>query len=281
MDRILKAVSAETDREIHFVRRFAQGREGVLLVEDRSCTPPEQLVVKVWPAAAISPDALRRHHRWADELRSCGWPIPVPVLITSANQSTVLLEPLVDGSHPADIPPVVVDEMLRLALATRLRERGATGWRQALLNEVADHSSALLRPNVLKAHPVGSEVLEILQVKLDAVDDRTSDVVHGDFSPGNTLIKDGHIAAVIDWDRARPGDAAFDVAALEFDLAMWGRGVGHKLPQVTAVVEDLADARAVLWYRAYFAAWNLTWAIGSDDEDAVVRAWQQLRARRV
>lgn len=68
-----------------------------------------------------------------------------------------------------------------------------------------------------------------------------------------------------------PATPAFDLVNLEFDLLLWGRGVEEHAHLVTAALDGTPAERRT-YYRAYYAAWNLTWAIGTTDELAVVAA---------
>lgn len=45
-------------------------------------------------------------------------------------------------------------------------------------------------------------------------------VLHGDYWPGNTLWRDGHLTAVIDWEDTRRGDPLFDVSNARFEILM-------------------------------------------------------------
>ncbi|HEX3813576.1 MAG TPA: aminoglycoside phosphotransferase family protein [Mycobacteriales bacterium] len=50
---------------------------------------------------------------------------------------------------------------------------------------------------------------------------RTNDVVHGDFHPGNVLVRGDAVAAVIDWESARPGDSRADLIRMYSAMASW------------------------------------------------------------
>jgi aminoglycoside phosphotransferase (APT) family kinase protein len=48
-------------------------------------------------------------------------------------------------------------------------------------------------------------------------------LLHGDYWPGNLLVRAGRIVGIIDWEQAATGDALFDVATLRLDL-WWAFG---------------------------------------------------------
>ena len=76
--------------------------------------------------------------------------------------------------------------------------------------------------------------------------------IHGDMLPGNILVEDGQIRAVIDWSGVAVGDPACDLMiawglfsgksreafrnALEIDEGTWQRGRGHALSQAVIFI---------------------------------------------
>jgi hypothetical protein len=44
------------------------------------------------------------------------------------------------------------------------------------------------------------------------------DLIHADLDPGNILVSDGRLTAIVDWHGCREGDAAFDLAGLAWGL---------------------------------------------------------------
>jgi aminoglycoside phosphotransferase (APT) family kinase protein len=85
-----------------------------------------------------------------------------------------------------------------------------------------------------------------------AVDDVETTLVHGDLIPGNLLVADGRLTAVIDWGALGAGDPAEDVSpawavlevagaaayrdALDIDEPSWTRGRGFALEQAVGGV---------------------------------------------
>ena len=81
---------------------------------------------------------------------------------------------------------------------------------------------------------------------------------HGDIAPGNLLMQDGRLSAVIDFGTSGIGDPACDLAiawtlfhgesrrafrdALPLDAAPWERGAGWTLWKALAVVAGMAGA---------------------------------------
>ena len=60
----------------------------------------------------------------------------------------------------------------------------------------------------------------------------TGDVVHWDFHPANTLVADGRVTGVIDWDGTTSGDRLFDLATLLYYTPGERRIRGYVLERV-------------------------------------------------
>ena len=100
-------------------------------------------------------------------------------------------------------------------------------------------------------------------------------LIHGDYWPGNVLWTDGRIVAVLDWEAARLGDPAADVAYCAMEMHLLGCDeeaetfvssyrdrTGSKLSSldywmVTALCRGLADPES------FIAAWR---GLGHEDE---------------
>jgi len=69
--------------------------------------------------------------------------------------------------------------------------------------------------------PLWDEVASILPGAVVGLRGNPPTLVHGDFWFGNTIWEDGRLTGVVDWDGARIGDAARDVAVARNDLAIF------------------------------------------------------------
>ncbi len=78
-------------------------------------------------------------------------------------------------------------------------------------------------------------------------------VLHGDYWPGNTLWRDGRLAAIIDWEDTRLGDPLFDLTNARFEILMlFGTGI---MDLFTRHYESLnpVDFGCLPWWDAYTA----------------------------
>ncbi len=69
--------------------------------------------------------------------------------------------------------------------------------------------------------PLWDEVASILPEAVGHVRMNAPTLVHGDFWFGNTIWEGGHLRGIVDWDGARVGDPARDVAVARNDLAIF------------------------------------------------------------
>lgn len=106
--------------------------------------------------------------------------------------------------------------------------------------------------------------------------------VHGDISPGNLLVKDGKLSAVIDFGGIGVGDPACDLAiawtkfsphtrevfrsALNIDHGTWIRGRAWALWKALIVAAGLTDTNTI----EYEQCWNTLNAIFAEMEDSVI-----------
>ncbi|MBB6730329.1 phosphotransferase family protein [Cohnella zeiphila] len=96
---------------------------------------------------------------------------------------------------------------------------------------------------------------------LDGMDRRTARLVHGDFRPTNLIVRDGRVAAVIDWEFAMASHPAgdwgqlfryahlFDAESKKAFAAGYEEGSGERLPpswEVEGALRDLANLLQML-----------------------------------
>lgn len=228
------------------------------------------------PSAAEYALAVEKEHRWLPVLAPR---LPLPISTPVAKGEPGLGYPFpwsiyswLDG-EPASADRVVHPVRFAVDLAEFLSalrrvdpaggpRPGTHNWyRGATLRTYAVTLRKAL--TTLAGHVDVELVAEIWQDALDAPWDGTEMWFHGDVAPGNLLLADGHLAAVIDFGTCGVGDPACDLAiawtllttegrhafreTLAVDEAAWSRGRGwalwKTLATCAATLEDV-DAEA-------------------------------------
>ena len=190
--------------------------------------------------------------------RRAGLPVPEYELTADLGDAFVVVQELIVGSAPTVVDRQLVDSLIALNAA------------------FAGLLSSLSRPPIdlyLRTSGPGFCVHE----SLASYDRRTArvldwvrevgtvrntadgpDLVHVDYHPGNILVSDGRITAIVDWDGVGRGDRLLDLVTLRFDLA-W------RAPALASFMDDLlAHSVPSDRLRAYWAHMSLRlvdWAI--------------------
>ena len=101
--------------------------------------------------------------------------------------------------------------------------------------DVVTRWRALYEDRRLVRDPVIEEGFDWLAGNAPA--DRRDGLVHGDFRIGNTLIADGRLTAMLDWELAYAGDVRFDLGYLALE-----RSAGKHLRRRTGLMGTFAEA---------------------------------------
>ncbi len=198
------------------------------------------LLLKRRSRACDDPYLVAFQHGLQLRLESRGYPV-APLLGTrDENNSMVQLDGRVYelfkyiNAHPADRSESVAGLAGgALARLHHLSKGHSSSW-----TAPEDRTSALERvqrriAHLTNAHPALSPACERLAelsawthgALLDLGLDRSpSRVIHGDWHPGNTLVRDGRLMAVIDFDAARMGVLASDLAQGLVQFSLTGGG---------------------------------------------------------
>lgn len=110
-------------------------------------------------------------------------------------------------------------------------DKAATGLTEVFTDPGADGAGqaieewqSYLHRQQLESHPELEIVISWLLANKPAA--QASVLVHGDFKPGNALVRDGHVSAVLDWETAHLGDPLEDVGWITNPL----RAREHQIP---------------------------------------------------
>jgi aminoglycoside phosphotransferase (APT) family kinase protein len=95
-------------------------------------------------------------------------------------------------------------------------------------------------------------------------------VVHGDCAPENVLVHEGQITAVVDWEQACYGDAAFDLAGMIFDIELGAKAEPDVLSLLYAAIHAQVPPDAWRLYTHIYAVRYASWAINTEMESQVL-----------
>lgn len=245
------------------VERFTQGGPNVRLLAHADDSRSVLNWMPIRPEVAESASLVQF-------LSDRGWPFPAIRDVAEAGDFTVTHEDFVPGEHPSDITESVVRELIRLSEASRSTSHQRSDWSDWLLGNLSG-ADPKITTDTLQASEFGRTLLRETAQAIANLHGPFSAVIHGDLSPGNTLVSaDGSIVGIVDWEGVTVGDSAFDLVTLEWDLELWGRSVRHMLPVLREELDKVSSSRTRHAYRLYLTCRNLSWAAGSSDERTVV-----------
>lgn len=226
-------------------------------------------IAKAWPEEVMSREQLRSRIEVAADLRLRGWPLPTVFAWSVKDGVSYIVESLEPGTPPDEVTAETASELVTLVgRAGGAGGAGGHAWRRWLRDSLADGvSDGPIQPATLAAHPVGAQWLQIARERYEMAEARLQgrDLIHSDLDPDNILVRDGRLAAIVDWHGCREGDAAFDLAGLAW-------GLYSATPAAQDVVERSLEEHpedVVAFVRSFYALWNLSWAIGTEYEQSV------------
>lgn len=219
--------------------------------------------------------SIAEEHRLLARLHGLGVAVPAPRLLDDAG--TLLGTPcsvldFVDGSPlvgAAADPPGVAGRTFAAHLVSihRLDASAAAGIDLPRRDDAVARS--LAEPPAVLDHRLREGVIrEALRRRPAPSHDGPSRLLHGDYWPGNVIVRGDDLVAVIDWEDAALGDPLADVATTRLDLA-WAFG-----PEATAAFTDhylsllpidpgnlpFWDLVAALRPAGFLATWAADWA---------------------
>jgi hypothetical protein len=190
--------------------------------------------------------------------RRAGLPVPEYELTADLGVAFVVVQELVAGSTPAVVDRPLLDALVAL-------NASLAGLLIAVDLPPIDLYLRSSGPGFCLHEPLASydrrtaRVLDwVREVGVSRNTADGPDLVHMDYHPGNILVSDGRVTAILDWDGAGRGDRLLDLVTLRFDLA-W------RAPGLTSFMDDLlgqtvpADRLRAYW--AHMSLRLVDWAI--------------------
>lgn len=261
---LVAAVAERSELRPRLVRALPGGQVGAALVR---LATGELAVLSSWPGevGARAPEVARIVAR----LRAGGYPAPAYLATVDCGSTTAVLQELVEGAPPGEVGVALVQALLDLNHDQRGAMEVAAGSVAQLHLERDGPGYCLHEP--LRRHGHGTAALldRIHDVARSLPPDAVTgaDAVHGDFHPGNVLVRPGStdlVAGVVDWTGAHVGDSGLDLITLGFavDHATGG-------PAATSATRELVRERitsevgpaALMAFTAHMALRQVDWAI--------------------
>jgi Ser/Thr protein kinase RdoA (MazF antagonist) len=243
------------------VGRLTGGETGAHRVSGPGGRP---LVVK-WDLDPTSQSLRKEAVALTDRLRTeAGWPVPRQWTVDVDDWLFVIQE-LMPGAPVETLGHTTVDRLLDLH-ARRLvltPSPAPSRWPRALIETLTVGGRNYCLHGSLRDYDERTAALvsriEAFGRGLHPEDLTARDVIHRDLHPGNLLVDEGGLTAIVDTDFATVGDSAFDLVSLALaSLALpCERGVRSRL---FAAFEGLDEVRRQT-YLAHLFIKNLDWPI--------------------
>jgi hypothetical protein len=209
-------LSVVTGKPFRHVRQLSGGETGAHQFLGSNGRP---IVVK-WDTTADG-RAFRGEAVVLSERLRCdaGWPVPLETVI-NAEEVSFIIQEFMPGTPPTALGHRLIDRLLelharRLGLAA---PHDPVRWPQNLITTLAVGGNGYCRHESFQGYDERTRSLirriESFGCTLKAEDFSGRDVVHWDLHPGNLLVVDGDLSAVVDTDFTIIGDARFDLVML-------------------------------------------------------------------
>lgn len=201
-----------------------------------------------------------------EALRARGYPAPASLGTGTVADTAYELAELMPGGPVEQIAAGHVPQVV--ALNELQRDVGLTGrgpWITEIVTSLLVGCVGYCQLGPLRAHDPA------LLARLQEIADRSRDlavpnhdVVHFDFSPYNILADGDHVTAVVDWQGATSGDAAFDLITLAYytyDFAL--------RDQLLDAAAARTTPEALHLYAAHMMLRAVDWSLRHHDDTAV------------
>lgn len=229
---VLDDVASAVGAEVTLLSRLTGGvNGGATRVQ---LTGGAQAVLKAVPRAHPAHlDETVRAQRVVEHMRGRGYPTPAWLAVGATATHVWHLMDFVDAAPASELTPSLVEQLMEIIelqanQASEPYDHWSYAWRVAtgrdsavagqVLDEAPEHS--LLRQSIARLSGYSSEVSALVArlrlVCADAPPPRDApDMVHADLAtPGNILIRDGAVVAVVDIGNAGSGTRAIDLSTL-------------------------------------------------------------------
>jgi len=257
VEQVVEQISAQRGLRLRVVGVLAGGEVGATEVRSDDGS---RFVLKWWDG---DPDSGRHVAALVERLRALGYPIPRFRLADDLGGVTVMLQEFVGGVSSDDVSDETIDTLLALSrLQIGAGDADSRGWTSYIAGSLLRGCDGYCVHESLGDYdPRTAALLETIRAVGDGVGALPGgDVVHVDFHHRNVLIDRGAVAAVIDWEGCRSGDAAFDLVTLAFGLTV-ARVPAPARDRVWDEARQRTTPEALRAYAAHMALRQVDWSI--------------------
>ena len=248
------------------MRRLAGGQSWETFTVDVTtdgASPARTVVIKRQPVTGISGSYdVNREVAFLRTAADLG--VPVPAVLASAlpdetTRGFYVME-AVEGvvPHPRDVKSVIPDPLARESLGRQLavimaRLHSADVTALPLLSDLpmvdgaktgteeTGHWARVYRENTRIRIPVLDLAIEWLSARADHVSGRVA-LVHNDLRVGNVIVRDGQVAAILDWETTHFSDPVADIAWFGLPSFRGRSPLAGRLLPMTAYLDEYENA---------------------------------------
>jgi len=237
-DRLHRFIAAQlpdaTDLQLHGLQRTSAGlsRENWVFDaswRDRGTVVDEALILRRDPEGSVLRTDRRVEFAVLEALARTGVPVPRvrwlddhgrtlgrPSVVMCREQGRCEYFCLTDDARALDVRVALAQEFLDTLASIALVDWSALGLGAVLVDPgrhgaaaALDHWESELRRVQREPFPEMEVVLTWLRSRAPAA--QATVLVHGDFKPGNALVRGDHVGVVLDWETAHLGDPLEDL----------------------------------------------------------------------
>jgi hypothetical protein len=237
-------LSEATGRTFRHAGRLSGGEVGA----HRFIGPDGRPLVVKWETADDGRAYRGEAVALSERLRQAGWPVPAESVI-DAGRARFVIQEFMPGTPPTEFDHRLVDQLLdlhtrRLGLA---QPRDPIRWPANLITTLTTGGVGYCRHESFRRYDTRTESLlariQAFGETLRPGDFAGDDVVHWDLHPGNLLVDEGGLSAVVDTDFAIVGDAAFDLVMLALTSLNFACEPGVRSRLFAAAFDPLTEVR--------------------------------------
>jgi thiamine kinase-like enzyme len=263
-------LARETGEPYRLVGRMCGGESGA----HKFIGPDGRPLVIKWDSRPESRELRGEAVVLSERLRMrAAWPVPAASVVDTREARFVIQE-FMPGTPPEHLDHRLVEQLLdlhsrRLGLA---RPEDPMHWPTALIRTLVVGGEGYCCHASLRDYDDRTrslvERVEAFGSTIGGLDLTGSDIVHWDLHPGNLLVDNGALAAVIDTDFSVVGDAAFDLVMLAVTSLTLRCEPGVRTRLFASAFDTLDELRAQI-YLAHLFIRLIDWPIRRGQPDEV------------